>query len=404
VARVDITPPMELKASLGGYGARMNRPATGVHDRVWAKALVLRQGSRRFALVTADILAFPPGFKAAVMERLAKEGWKEEQVMLLASHSHTSIDMEAINPKNTFGIPQIGIFQQALYDRTVRLISQGIRDAGKGETPCTVGTTSIALNGWSHNRRSGNTAVQPELTVTRIDTAHGALAALVNWTAHPTFMDAEDMLFSGDWPGQMQRMVEALIGGGVTVMYYNGAQGDQAPIARPDSGENWEKAERYGRELGIQVWKVWQTIRPRGAAPLVYHLEPISLPKRTPHPDFMKTGGAEYGLSQENIGEIVERLVPTATHSISLRIGDLVIMGVPGELAATLGDDVKARVRSALGLRHVVIGGLADEWISYMLTPEEYHKGGYEASMSFYGESLGSTVVEGVAHGANSLH
>ena len=41
VARVDLTPPMEMKATLGGYGERMSRPAEGVHDRVFAKALVL---------------------------------------------------------------------------------------------------------------------------------------------------------------------------------------------------------------------------------------------------------------------------------------------------------------------------------------------------------------------------
>src|SRR5258708_4268368 len=124
VARVDITPPLELKASLGGYGDRMNKPATGIHDRVWAKALVIRQGSKRFALVTADILGFPPGFKDTVVHGLAVEGWKPEQVMLLASHSHTSIDFSAINPKNTFGIPQIGVFNKALYDRTLKLFTQ----------------------------------------------------------------------------------------------------------------------------------------------------------------------------------------------------------------------------------------------------------------------------------------
>src|ERR1051325_788765 len=80
VARVDITPPLELKASLGGYGERMNRPATGVHDRVWAKALVVLQGSKRFAVVTADVLGFPPEFKNAVMAALTSDGWLSAQV------------------------------------------------------------------------------------------------------------------------------------------------------------------------------------------------------------------------------------------------------------------------------------------------------------------------------------
>ena len=59
VARVDLTPPMKLNAPLGGYGERMNRPAEGVHDRVFAKALVLTDGDRKFALVTADIVGLP---------------------------------------------------------------------------------------------------------------------------------------------------------------------------------------------------------------------------------------------------------------------------------------------------------------------------------------------------------
>ena len=50
VARVNLTPPLEMKAALGGYGARMSKPAVGVHDNVWAKALVVEKGGRRFAL------------------------------------------------------------------------------------------------------------------------------------------------------------------------------------------------------------------------------------------------------------------------------------------------------------------------------------------------------------------
>ena len=186
-------------------------------------------------------------------------------------------------------------------------------------------------------------------------------------------------------------------------MYYNGAQGDQAPTARPGASDNWEKAERYGRELGIQVWKLWQSIRPEIEPAFACHVEQIQLPKRTWHPDFLKTGGAEYGLNDSNIRAVIEGMSPETTHSISLRLGELVIAGVPGELVAVLGDDVKARIRRSLGVRHAVIGGLADEWISYMLTPEEYRKGDYEASISFYGERLGPVIVDAVTRGAGRL-
>src|SRR5215213_5290164 len=62
-ARVDLTPPLSMKTPLGGYGARMNRPAVGVHDRIFAKALVVTDGIRKFVLVTADMLGFSPPFK-----------------------------------------------------------------------------------------------------------------------------------------------------------------------------------------------------------------------------------------------------------------------------------------------------------------------------------------------------
>lgn len=84
-------------------------------------------------------------------------------------------------------------------------------------------------------------------------------------------------------------------------------------------------------------------------------------------------------------------------------MGDLVILGVPGEMAAQLGIEIKSKGREITGARSVTIGGLADEWVSYMLPAGEYRKGGYEASVSFYGETLGATIVEGVVRSARGL-
>ena len=46
---------------------------------------------------------------------------------------------------------------------------------------------------------------------------------------------------------------------------------------------------------------------------------------------------------------------------------------------------------------------MADEWVSYILPADEYRKGGYEASMSFYGETLGSTLEEGILRAVGGL-
>ncbi len=81
-------------------------------------------------------------------------------------------------------------------------------------------------------------------------------------------------------------------------------------------------------------------------------------------------------------------------HCYIVRIGDLVIVGAPGELAAGLGLHVKNELIKD-GIKYPTIGGLANEWISYILSAEQYNNGaGYESSVSFYGESLGNVIVK----------
>jgi hypothetical protein len=218
-------------------------------------------------------------------------------------------------------------------------------------------------------------------------------------------MSEREMLFSGDWPGQLQRTVEAAVGEGVSAMYYNGAEGDQAPIARPDSGDSpWEKSGRYGLELGLVAADMWNKTDTARDIAFDFHLESVQLPERRWHPEFMATGGKEYGLSESNMGELLAKLTPTKTTSGSLRLGDLVIVGIPGEMAAGLGLRIKSETKAIIGAQHPVIGGLANEWISYILTPESYLRGsGYEASMSFYGPELGDRLTKAAIAGAGHL-
>ncbi|MGE0377071.1 MAG: neutral/alkaline non-lysosomal ceramidase N-terminal domain-containing protein [Planctomycetaceae bacterium] len=404
VARVDLTPPLSMQAPLGGYGARMNKPAEGVHDRIFAKALVLSDGERRFALVSCDLLGLAPPVKPEIIARLG-DGWTAEQIVLLPSHSHAAIEMNAINPNNVFGIPQLGIHNPPLYDFTINNFVDVIRRAALDVQPVAIGTASRHIPGWNRNRRGANGPTDDELTVTRIDTAAGKpLAVLVNFTAHPTFMSEKEMLFSAGWPGALQRTLEAAIGEGVTAMYYNGAEGDQSPVSRPAAGDSrWERAAQYGLELGLVAAGEWRLIATKRDVRFAFHLETIDLPDPSWHPDFMSTGGKEYGLSEDLLRDMLPRMFPERTTCASLRLGDLVIVGIPGEMSAELGLAIKSETGRITGASHPVIGGLANEWISYILAPDAYRSGGYEASVSFYGESLGPAITAGALSAVQRL-
>ncbi len=405
IARIDITPPLSLNAPLGGYGERMNKPAQGVHDRIFAKALFLSDGSRKFVIVTADMIGFPPTFKPEIVRQLADSEVTLENLLLLPSHSHTSVEMNAFNPDNHYKIPQIGIYDPAVHKFLLDQFTAVIREAARHPVPVRVGTSSQIIPGWNRNRRHPGGVVDDELTLTRVDTLDGkSLAVLVNFAAHPTFLGAEQMEFSGDWPGQLQRSLEALVGQQTTVMYYNGAEGDQAPVARPDSGSSpWEKGNRYGTELAIIAWRVFTSIETQRDIPFQFHRQEIELPATSWHPKFMETGGAEYGLTEALLKEMLPRMYPKKTASVSLRFGDLLIVGIPGEMAAELGRTIKQDASKKMGVAFPVIGGLADEWDSYILSAAEYRSGGYEASVSFYGETLGTTIVDGALRGVSQL-
>src|SRR6266853_6866399 len=53
VAKVDITPT--FNGPMYGYANRKCGPSNGVHDHLFAKALVLRTGEARLAIVTLDL-------------------------------------------------------------------------------------------------------------------------------------------------------------------------------------------------------------------------------------------------------------------------------------------------------------------------------------------------------------
>lgn len=401
-ASIDITPPLEMKYTLGGYGDRMNKPAEGIHDQIKAKALALKNGDEKYLIITMDILGLPSNFKPDLLKRIENKGWKAENLMLLPSHSHGSLEMAAINSKNVFGVPQIGIFQPELLSFLLDKLEKLVLEADQNYREVKIGTGSAGIDGLNRNRR-GDKIVDNELTVTRIDLAGGQpLAALINWTAHPTFIGSDDMLVSAEWPGYLQTEMEKTIGKGVVVMYYNGAEGDQSPVYS-GKGDAYEKIQGYGKIMAEKSMGVYNSVQTKKESELVYSYEVIGLPEQVAHPDFMETGGAEYGLNEQTVKVIMDALGPKKVGIGSVRIGDFVLVGIPGELVAELGIKIKDSLKNDR-VKHVAIGGLANEWISYILTEEEYvNGGGYESSVSFYGPKLGEIITGSAISTAKDL-
>ena len=85
-AEIDITPPVGYR--LAGYFSE--RLATGIHDPLKAKAIVLRQGREQIALVACDLIGVSLGISTNARARASERtGIPVTNIVIGATHTHT---------------------------------------------------------------------------------------------------------------------------------------------------------------------------------------------------------------------------------------------------------------------------------------------------------------------------
>lgn len=98
--------------------------------------------------------------------------------------------------------------------------------------------------------------------------------------------------------------------------------------------------------------------------------------------------------------------VPPVFPLLAIRVADRVIVSVPGEGTKEMGARVRAAVTSAVAgspIRQVVVSGLANEFLLYFTTPEEYSRQHYEGGNTHFGTWSSLVVQEELAKLAGRL-
>ena len=112
------------------------------------------------------------------------------------------------------------------------------------------------------------------------------------------------------------------------------------------------------------------------------------------------------GVKIEARADTDRTLEPTAVPLTAARVGDRLIVTVPGEATAELGRRTRAAAFSAArggGIGRVVLAGYANEYASYFTTPEEYGAQHYEGGTTVYGPASGPFVTASLAELAGRL-
>jgi neutral ceramidase len=381
-SQVNITPPEPLP--LGGYTGRGNKLMEAGGDPLYARCIELEQGDTKLAIVSVEMLTVPESLYREVVKRIPKN----VHLFLQATHTHCAPDSQMLNDRMTFTVPGIASYKRRWLTWYADRIASSVLNAEKATAvkPPMLGTVSF-LTGANRSRRPRG---KPDSTVTWIEAPPPAVNSFssgntsllfAHFSAHPIIYDEHEQRTRGDWPGRLSARWGAPI--------LNGAIGDVSPSADGATADLRladffaKLARGYKEHPGkwVSVWKPgWRGLRVLNEA--------IPLDAKKPHPGFVK----DYGLTDELAQSLMDQFAPSSAEIEAFRLGDLVVVGIPGEPTSILGNQIKAAGQK-MGFKTVLICSHVNGWMGYILDPLDYDEGEYEATLSFYGRQQGPKVV-----------
>lgn len=363
IGEADITPPEPLP--LGGYTARGDAPMQGVERRLRARTAVLRQGDRRVALCSVEMLTIPESLRAKVAGHLPAD----LDFVLAATHTHSAPDSQMLNARMTFKVPGIAGYSMKWEEWYAKRIASSITNALA--QPIWRGRAEWAQSkpGIARSRREG--AMQENAFQFRV----GYKAAFTVASAHATIWSDSNMKAHGDWPGlYMDRNPEPI---------FMGEIGNLSPDV--EHADSRAAARNLVRRLEGSI-KASQALPVEGS--MEFRTTTVDLPEPKPHPEFAESFGAPGPMADLLVGKFA---APSARLSV-LSLGGEEVRFVPGE--PTGGFTVEALVGQLDDeeSRPFLTIGLADGWLGYILDREDYEKGGYEATLAFHGPGLSQAL------------
>jgi neutral ceramidase len=297
IGRSDITPPTGYPTF--GY-VRDDAVGHGVNTRLFARAIVLKQGPKKLAIVTIDLGATPGGLLADVADQLKARGFSQENLIVSASHTHNGPAGFSTFQGDNFVAPTLGDPTHFKTDGDTRVlgflitrIALAVARADDDLGPAKVGWGSTQLVGVTDNRSleaylanfgfdlaygTGSVAedprgyvdtIDPEVDVLRVDriTRDGDTVPMGGWldfADHGTVNPYEFGVYNADHTGVASRLFEEGVRKAAHVRanrlvvgaYGNADAGDMTAALR---GRGPAFAEDVGRKEAGAMLRAWRS-------------------------------------------------------------------------------------------------------------------------------------------------
>jgi hypothetical protein len=411
----DITPEVGAGRPvwIAGYG--WGREATGVHDRLFARCVVLGDGKTTIALVSVDLV----GLQYPEVERIREALPEIDYVLVSSTHNHEGPDTIGLWGKNPLSR---GVDPEYL-KKVVETAASSVRAAAGQMKAARVryGTAEDETLVSDSRKPHAKDGVLRTLQFESPDTGR-LLGLLVQWNCHPEAMGPDNKLLTADFVATTVEQLKARHQ--VPVAYFTGALGGlMAPpdhLFHDEQGKELKEGDfaysaAYGRAVAELAEKSLAAGQPIELVPLRISQARIALPVHNAAYRAARSVGV---LRRKGVGWTGDFRVTDAspkpgqevdfavlTEVACLQMGQLRLASIPGELypelvygkfqepAETAADfpdaPLEPTVASLLGEGPWMLFGLANDEIGYIIPKRQWDEKppyAYGREKSQYGE------------------
>ncbi len=427
VCKVNITP--FLGGPMSGYAAR-DHGSERVHDELYAKALVLDDGKTTVALVTSDLIGIDRALSGEVRALVKSQlGLPESCVWLCGSHTH--FGPHIYRSRHVEDSPY-QTQDEAYIQVLVHKMASAIKQAYESRRPARLGSGRILAEGIHYNRRLIRDDGKVEMSLTLPppyeglafgpvdrevgllkvmgETEDDVIASVINFACHPVSSTDRMYELSADYPGYAMNLIEQVEGG--VCLFALGCAGNLVPIQRKGRSKR-----QVGLSLGGVALKGLQWILATDDIQIRAARKEIILPVRasgseeemakdiTKAQAVLEAAQKRQASKREltELGEAVRvaEAMPRwakrfsgqggcLTEIQAFRLGDIHIVGLPGEVFTELG----MMVKKALAPASVLVVSLSNDNPGYIPIRQAFDEGGYESTVSAFAPGAGEFMVE----------
>lgn len=360
-AKVNITPEMPVRMS--GYANR-KEPFSGIHDSLYAVAMVFSDGKNKVAIVTSDLIGLSSTFCSETTDLIEKEtGISKENIMLSAAHNHGGPVVSGNN-----ATPDEVMYFSRLQKKIIQAVAEASQNlqpillgSGKGICNMNINRRARFADGNIWLGRNPDGPCDHDVSVVRIDDIdHNPLAIFVNWPCHGTVSGGDNTYITGDWPGATARVVEKAFDNNIVVPVTAGASGNINPIYGPNE-RCFRDIDAIGMLLGEEVINISKKINTSSGGS-------VKMVKKT----ILAKG--KKGLKDRSPNQKLESGDDVEIILTVLKVGDILFAGISGELFTEIG----MRIKAESVMKNIIVTTHCNGTSGYLCTDEAYPLGGYE--------------------------